>query len=127
MTQARFEATGGRSRFTSRRFDEDCELIASVARDEHVRSARPPQPVGDLDEDPVARGMPMRVVASLKPSRSRNTSPTARPVGAWVVPLAGGYVVTARFRDVGPHWATAHIGVDLAAPLGRPVVAAAGG
>jgi murein DD-endopeptidase MepM/ murein hydrolase activator NlpD len=47
--------------------------------------------------------------------------------GAWVVPLAGDYVVTARFGDVSPHWATAHTGVDLAAPLGRPVLAAAGG
>jgi hypothetical protein len=47
--------------------------------------------------------------------------------GAWVVPLSGDYVVTARFGDLGAHWATAHTGVDLAAPLGRPVLAAAGG
>jgi hypothetical protein len=47
--------------------------------------------------------------------------------GAWVVPLAGEYTITARFGADGVHWANAHTGVDLAAPLGRPVLGAAGG
>ncbi|MFW6034025.1 MAG: M23 family metallopeptidase [bacterium] len=47
--------------------------------------------------------------------------------GAWVVPIAGEYVITARFGDTGTRWSTRHTGVDLAAPVGRPVLAAAGG
>jgi hypothetical protein len=47
--------------------------------------------------------------------------------GAWVVPLTGGYTITARFGDTGVRWASGHAGIDLATPLGRPVVAAAGG
>ena len=47
--------------------------------------------------------------------------------GAWVVPIAGDYVITARFGQGGERWANRHTGVDLAAPLGRPVLAAAVG
>jgi hypothetical protein len=47
--------------------------------------------------------------------------------GAWAVPIAGDYVIIARFDQAGPHWTARHTGVDLAAPLGRPVLAAAGG
>jgi len=47
--------------------------------------------------------------------------------GAWVVPIAGDYTITARFGQSGAHWTTVHTGVDLAAPIGRPVLAAAGG
>jgi hypothetical protein len=47
--------------------------------------------------------------------------------GAWTTPLMGEYLITARFGDTGGHWASRHTGVDLAAPLGRPIVAAAGG
>jgi hypothetical protein len=47
--------------------------------------------------------------------------------GAWVVPIAGDYVITARFGQAGESWANRHTGVDLAAPVGRPVLAAAGG
>jgi hypothetical protein len=47
--------------------------------------------------------------------------------GAWVVPIVGDYVITARFGQAGAHWSNRHTGVDLAAPLGRPVLAAAGG
>jgi hypothetical protein len=47
--------------------------------------------------------------------------------GAWVVPIAGDYTITARFGQSGAHWTTIHTGVDLAAPVGRPVLAAAGG
>jgi murein DD-endopeptidase MepM/ murein hydrolase activator NlpD len=47
--------------------------------------------------------------------------------GAWVAPMAGDYTITARFGQSGAHWTTIHTGVDLAAPIGRPVLAAAGG
>jgi hypothetical protein len=47
--------------------------------------------------------------------------------GAWVVPIAGDYVITARFGQADPRWSNRHTGVDLAAPVGRPVLAAAGG
>jgi hypothetical protein len=47
--------------------------------------------------------------------------------GAWVVPIVGDYVITARFGQGGERWSNRHTGVDLAAPLGRPVLAAAGG
>jgi murein DD-endopeptidase MepM/ murein hydrolase activator NlpD len=47
--------------------------------------------------------------------------------GAWVVPIVGDYVITARFGQGGERWTNRHTGVDLAAPLGRPVLAAAGG
>src|SRR5690606_21601491 len=47
--------------------------------------------------------------------------------GAWVVPIVGDYVITARFGQGGEHWTNRHTGVDLAAPLGRPALAAAGG
>jgi hypothetical protein len=47
--------------------------------------------------------------------------------GAWVAPLVGDYVITARFGQAGESWSNRHTGVDLAAPLGRPVLAAAGG
>jgi hypothetical protein len=47
--------------------------------------------------------------------------------GAWVVPIVGDYVITARFGQAGERWTSRHTGVDLAAPLGRPVLAAAGG
>jgi murein DD-endopeptidase MepM/ murein hydrolase activator NlpD len=47
--------------------------------------------------------------------------------GAWVAPIAGDYTITARFGQSGAHWTTIHTGIDLAAPVGRPVLAAAGG
>jgi YD repeat-containing protein len=47
--------------------------------------------------------------------------------GVWVVPIAGEYTITARFGQIGAHWTTTHTGVDLAAPVGRSVLAAAGG
>ncbi len=47
--------------------------------------------------------------------------------GAWAVPVAGEYTITARFGQTGPQWSAGHTGVDLAAPVGRPVLAAAGG
>jgi hypothetical protein len=47
--------------------------------------------------------------------------------GAWVVPIVGDYVITARFGQAGESWSNRHTGVDLAAALGRPVLAAAGG
>jgi hypothetical protein len=47
--------------------------------------------------------------------------------GAWVVPIVGDYTITARFGQAGVNWAKRHTGVDLAAPVGRPVLAAAGG
>src|SRR5690606_15540686 len=47
--------------------------------------------------------------------------------GAWVVPIDGDYTITARFGQAGVNWAKRHTGVDLAAPVGRPVLAAAGG
>jgi hypothetical protein len=47
--------------------------------------------------------------------------------GAWMVPIVGDYVITARFGQGGESWSSRHTGVDVAAPLGRPVLAAAGG
>lgn len=47
--------------------------------------------------------------------------------GAWMVPIVGDYTITARFGQAGVNWATQHTGVDLAAPVGRPVLAAASG
>jgi hypothetical protein len=47
--------------------------------------------------------------------------------GTWVVPIAGDYVITARFGQAGASWANRHTGIDLAAPVGRPVLAAAAG
>jgi murein DD-endopeptidase MepM/ murein hydrolase activator NlpD len=41
--------------------------------------------------------------------------------------LTGDYTITARFGSSGMHWASGHTGIDLAAPFGRPVLAAAGG
>ena len=50
------------------------------------------------------------------------------PAGEWLVPVAGPYRLTARFGETGEHWASgAHTGLDFAAPLGTPVVAASGG
>jgi murein DD-endopeptidase MepM/ murein hydrolase activator NlpD len=46
---------------------------------------------------------------------------------AWVVPIAGDYTITARFGQVGEHWSTTHTGIDLAAPIGREVLAATSG
>jgi murein DD-endopeptidase MepM/ murein hydrolase activator NlpD len=47
--------------------------------------------------------------------------------GAWVVPIVGEYAITARFGQAGVHWSNRHTGIDLAAPVGRPVLATAGG
>jgi len=47
--------------------------------------------------------------------------------GAWTVPLLGEYVMTDRFGETGGIRTSAHTGIDLAAPVGRPVVAASGG
>jgi secretion/DNA translocation related TadE-like protein len=50
------------------------------------------------------------------------------PGPGWTVPVHGGYRVTARFGDTGALWSGGrHSGLDLAAPVGTPVVAAAGG
>ncbi|MGH8825883.1 MAG: Rv3654c family TadE-like protein [Jiangellaceae bacterium] len=46
----------------------------------------------------------------------------------WSVPVDGEYRITARFGDAGSAWSSGrHTGLDLAAPAGTPVVAAAGG
>jgi Peptidase family M23 len=47
--------------------------------------------------------------------------------GAWTRPLRGSYTITARFGEIGESWATVHTGTDLAAPVGREVVAASAG
>jgi secretion/DNA translocation related TadE-like protein len=48
--------------------------------------------------------------------------------GDWIVPVAGGYLITARFGEPGPHWESGrHTGLDFAAPTGTPVVAVAPG
>jgi murein DD-endopeptidase MepM/ murein hydrolase activator NlpD len=47
--------------------------------------------------------------------------------GAWARPLQGSYTISARFSDVGESWATVHTGTDLAAPVGREVLAASAG
>jgi murein DD-endopeptidase MepM/ murein hydrolase activator NlpD len=47
--------------------------------------------------------------------------------GAWTRPLQGWYTVTARFGEIGESWATVHTGIDLAAAVGREVVAASAG
>jgi secretion/DNA translocation related TadE-like protein len=50
------------------------------------------------------------------------------PDPGWTVPVAGGYQVTARFGDTGRAWSSGrHAGLDLAAPVGTPVIAAAAG
>ncbi|HEX6195985.1 MAG TPA: peptidoglycan DD-metalloendopeptidase family protein [Jiangellaceae bacterium] len=46
---------------------------------------------------------------------------------AKVTPVAGIFRVSAVFGGVGPMWAASHTGLDLAAPSGRPVLAAAAG
>jgi secretion/DNA translocation related TadE-like protein len=46
----------------------------------------------------------------------------------FVVPVGGAYRNTARFGDIGPHWASGrHSGLDFAAEPGTSVLAAAGG
>jgi murein DD-endopeptidase MepM/ murein hydrolase activator NlpD len=47
--------------------------------------------------------------------------------GAWTRPLHGSYTVSARFGDIGESWATVHTGTDLAAAVGREVLAASAG
>ena len=47
--------------------------------------------------------------------------------GTWVVPLEGDYRITATFGQHGGSRATRHTGIDLAAPIGRTVLAASGG
>jgi hypothetical protein len=47
--------------------------------------------------------------------------------GAWTRPLPGPYTITARFGEIGESWATAHTGTDLAAAVGREVLAASAG
>jgi hypothetical protein len=47
--------------------------------------------------------------------------------GAWTRPLQGSYTITARFGEIGESWATVHTGTDLAAAVGREVVAASAG
>ncbi len=50
------------------------------------------------------------------------------PAGEWLVPVAGAYRLTARFGETGAHWASGtHTGLDFAAPVGTPVIAASGG
>ena len=50
------------------------------------------------------------------------------PVPGWSVPVDGEYHITARFGDTGRAWSSGrHTGLDFAAPVGTPVVAAAGG
>jgi hypothetical protein len=47
--------------------------------------------------------------------------------GAWTRPLPGSYTITARFGEIGESWATVHTGTDLAAAVGREVLAASAG
>ena len=47
--------------------------------------------------------------------------------GAWTPPLPGPYTITARFGEIAESWATMHTGTDLAAPVGREVLAASAG
>jgi secretion/DNA translocation related TadE-like protein len=56
---------------------------------------------------------------------------TVRGPGAEIglaIPISGNYRITARFGDAGSHWATGrHSGLDFAAVVGTPVLAAAPG
>ena len=65
-------------------------------------------------------------VRELREAARRHRLDVARALTRWRKPLAA-YDITATFGQASPLWSTTHTGVDLAAPTGAPVTAAARG
>ena len=65
-------------------------------------------------------------VRELREAARRHRMEEERALAAWRKPLTA-YDITATFGQASPLWSTAHTGVDLAAPTGTPVTAAARG
>jgi secretion/DNA translocation related TadE-like protein len=97
---------------------EQVEVVASV------EVAGPAAVLGDADRR--ARAGPAASAGRSSGGDGAGRATLSAP--GWTVPVAGGYRVTARFGDTGAPWSGGrHSGLDLAAPVGSPVVAAAGG
>lgn len=47
--------------------------------------------------------------------------------GGTVLPIKGGYLLTARFGQCGTRWANCHTGLDFAAPIGTPALSVQNG
>lgn len=125
---------------------EDAILSQGTLMCAHVQWANQQLAAGRLTGDPVdlalaayfcgrgcvsdAGGVPSAGLAAAYPGEVRDRVPKYTlagivPTGEWVLPLApGSYQFTSGF---GPRWGRLHAGIDLAAPTGTPIYAAAAG
>ncbi|BCJ87169.1 murein hydrolase activator EnvC family protein [Effusibacillus dendaii] len=93
---------------------EQQKVLAQVQKDRQITEAQAQQ------EEKEIQAIEAQIAAAIAAARQRDGGANVTSAGSWTWPVPSSHVISSGY---GMRWGAMHAGIDIAAPLGTPIVA----